>query len=131
MNRKGCNRRTVQGKQENMTEAECEQLNDSIAELGKALNTFQIAIGDRLARVETKIDNERALCPFREEIARASNNGSRLAQVETQMDALKSSLHAMEVTLAKSSLGAGAAGGGIFGVVGVVAFVIGKGAGWW
>ena len=114
-----------------MTEEECSAINDSIGELAKTVDAFRISIGDRLARVETKIDNEHALCPFREDIARARNNIERLTVVEAKVDAVKTSLHALEVTFAKSFIGAGAAGGGFLGGVGLIVYGVGRGAGWW
>lgn len=46
-------------------------------------------INDRLARIETLMETESLRCPYRVDIARASNNIKRLERVEQQLDNLR------------------------------------------
>ncbi|MCE5259929.1 MAG: hypothetical protein LLG44_12870 [Chloroflexi bacterium] len=114
-----------------MTEADCERIEKQIEALSETVHALQVSTVERLKSLETKVENERSMCPYREDIARASNNTQRLELVEAKIESVKVSLHELDIALARSNVAAGAAGGGVFSVVGAVVFAIGKTAGWW
>lgn len=114
-----------------MTEAECQQITQSIRVLAERVGDFQLEISQRLSKLEQQVANEGALCPWREAISRASNNLGRLANAETKIDAVEDKVHTLEITIVKAGLLSGAAGGGIFSAVSAGIFAIGRGVGWW
>jgi len=70
-------------------------------------------------------------CPHREAIARAANNKTRLERLEVEMDRLEQAVVDIKIAMARQGFVAGAGGGIGIGSVGLVAYVIGKIAGWW
>ena len=114
-----------------MPETNYERIASQIGQLIENVHASQLSTSDRLTALEGLVKSESALCPFRESIARSSNNLARLAIAETRVDHVEDKMHVLELQFARAGIISGAAGGGIFSAVGLVVFTIGKGAGWW
>lgn len=88
-----------------MTEITREDIDKLEGKLGEKLD----ALIKQVVRLEALQETETDRCPFREEVARASNSAERLEKLETRVAKL-------ELTWAKALgliLGAGAVGGGV------------------
>lgn len=114
-----------------MDDAECQRIESGIRALTDKFGAFQLEISQRLTRLEQQVANEGALCPFRESISRASNNIKRIEELEEELEKANGRVRELELAMARSSVLAGAAGGGIFTAVGAVIYGIGKAAGAW
>lgn len=78
---------------------------------------------DALERAWTK-EARRDACPFRDDIVSGANNRARIK-------ALEDKAHALEVQMVKAGMYGGAAGGGVIGLLTMLAFGGGKLLGWW
>ena len=95
-----------------MTESDIGTLRADLHELEKT-------VAHEMGEIKSLLATEAQRCPYREGISKAANNGLRLQELEKvvskgQLDAAK----------------AGATGGGVVGVLGLVAFVVVKTQGW-
>ena len=57
-------------------------------------------IMDRLARIETLVETEGLRCPYRSDIARASNNIIRLKETENKISQLQGAIHDIQLKVA-------------------------------
>lgn len=114
-----------------MTAAEAKSINERIDLLAGAITDMKITTSGRLTALETKVAAEAAYCPFREDIARAQNNIKRFEVVEADIEGVKAKVHALELSMARAGIGAGATGGGIVAVIGGTLIFVGKALGWW
>lgn len=114
-----------------MTTQEAKAINERIDLLASAITDMKIATSERLTALETKVANESAYCPFREDISRANNNVKRLDTIELDVDDVRKQVHSLELSMARAGIGAGATGGGIVAVIGGVLIFVGKALSWW
>ena len=70
-------------------------------------------------------------CPHREAIAAGGNNKRRMTKLEGNMEAVEKAVVEIKIAMARQGFISGAGGGVGAGSIGLVAFVIGKIAGWW
>jgi hypothetical protein len=103
-----------------MTKSELSSLREGLNNLTDSFNDFKVEISADIGAVKTLIETESMRCPYREQIARASNNVDRLSVVEERVTGLR-------IDSAKS----GAAGGGVVAMITAMIFGVGKAAGWW
>ena len=78
---------------------------------------------DALERAWTK-EARRDACPFRDDIVTGANNRARIKTLEDKA-------HALEVEMVRAGMYGGAAGGGVIGLLTMLAFGGGKLLGWW
>jgi peptidoglycan hydrolase CwlO-like protein len=123
------NRRCIQAMQGSLG-----SLADGVTNLRQDIGQISNAIDEtnaRLIRVEVKVESKRDLCPFREDISRASNNIRRLEHSEERLDGFEKRMRELEVAMARSGFLSGAAGSGVVAAIGGLLYGIGKAAGWW
>ncbi len=110
-----------------MTTAETNAIN----KLTQSIDSMRVETSQRLTALETQVANESALCPYREDIARAKNNITRFEVIEASIEDVEAKVHTLELSMARAGIGAGATGGGIVAVIGGVLIFVGKALGWW
>ena len=123
-----------------------DQLYAAVFELRQALNNpddrdernqWRVSIQAQMAALTSQVSDlahsvdrvtskeyRRDACPFRDEIVSAANN-------KKNIEINRQSIHQLELTMARAGFMSGAAGGSAVTVVGMVAFAVGRAAGWW
>ena len=97
--------RQVQSRDEPL-EARLDEVTMTLADFGRRM--------DRLEKAWTK-EARRDACPFRDDIVSAANNKGRIIALETKA-------HALEVQMVRAGMYGGAAGGGVIGLLTMLAF---------
>ncbi len=92
---------------------------NDIGTLRADLNDLKTCLAREMGEIKSLIATESIRCPYREIISKASDDGIRLKKLEEDV-------HRNQLDAAK----AGATGGGVVGVIGLVVFVIVKTQGW-
>jgi len=110
-----------------MTAAEAKEINAALKLLTEAIHQQSVKIG----ALEQQVANEAQLCPYREIIASVKTNSEKCITNGARIDHVEDKLHVLEVQITKAGMLSGAAGGGVFSAVGMLAFAVGKAAGWW
>ena len=95
-------------------------MSDDITQLDNRIRDLERTVSGGLAELMALVQSESVRCPYREQIAFATNNSNRLKVIEQQVTDLR-------ISWAKS----GAAGGGVVGAITTAVFLAGKAAGWW
>jgi hypothetical protein len=105
-------------------ERDVSRLEDQIVALTSQTREWQANMTRDFAELKTLVREHPLLCPYREKISAIESHERRIGGVET-------SVHDLQIMVAKSGAVGGLAGGGTVGVIGAIVFGIGKAAGWW